>query len=624
MLTVALGILLWSPSILGYGELLFRLPPLHPSGSPRPRLIYHAAAGFLLMTAIANLANFFLPLSRYFDFAIFLLGWGLFGGLNWASLLAAWRASPWRAALPRAQKRARSQSRPASLRPWGAAAGAVPWAITLLFSALLLAYVAYSASFSTNGDTGLYYLQTIRWLRESPVPLGLANLHGRLGYNSAWHSLAALLEMPRFIGKSSFLVNSTLMFLFGLSVLGAARSIWARRARLGDFFLALCALPLLSPSIFVYRYASSATANGSAMFVELLALAAFLDAAAADPPDFARSLWTSLMVSALALTIKISALPVLVLPLALLIWKRAALKAALFPGRASHPGPGPLSAPTSLAQLGPAIAALGLLFVPWLARGVALSGCLAYPIRSSCLPVEWRVAEPIRLNEELTIRSWARWPKQDPLMVLGSYDWLGPWLARYRTNLSLIVVLALIGLSLLVFGWLLWKRKLSLPGIQRAALLMPLTGLLYWAWSAPDIRFGEGYFWSLSLLLLAFSAAPLLAGLWAFLDRHSGLARAALPAAALTGLLALGLALVLFGSQVLPTPDQLLYTPPLGFQDITQRITLQGVAINTPTKTSKCWNADLPCTPYFSETLQIKFNAAGRPVEFSDPGRASN
>jgi len=40
-------------------------------------------------------------------------------------------------------------------------------------------------------DTHLYHLQSIKWIHQNPLPLGLANLHGTFGFNSSWFPLAA-------------------------------------------------------------------------------------------------------------------------------------------------------------------------------------------------------------------------------------------------------------------------------------------------------------------------------------------------------------------------------------------------------------------------------------------------
>ena len=50
-----------------------------------------------------------------------------------------------------------------------------------------------------NYDTGLYHLQTIKWIKENFLPFGLANLHYEMGYNQSWFIISALIEPYSFI-----------------------------------------------------------------------------------------------------------------------------------------------------------------------------------------------------------------------------------------------------------------------------------------------------------------------------------------------------------------------------------------------------------------------------------------
>src|SRR5262249_14770911 len=62
-------------------------------------------------------------------------------------------------------------------------------------------------------DTGIYHFQTILWQHEAPVALGLANLDGKLGFNSAWHTIAALFWLPGLGLTSVFAVNALIVVL---------------------------------------------------------------------------------------------------------------------------------------------------------------------------------------------------------------------------------------------------------------------------------------------------------------------------------------------------------------------------------------------------------------------------
>lgn len=71
------------------------------------------------------------------------------------------------------------------------------------------------------GDTGMYHLPMARWLVEYPIVPGLANLHGRFGFNNASLLHAALFECGPFEGRSHHFVNGPLVLLFGALVLRA-------------------------------------------------------------------------------------------------------------------------------------------------------------------------------------------------------------------------------------------------------------------------------------------------------------------------------------------------------------------------------------------------------------------
>ena len=63
------------------------------------------------------------------------------------------------------------------------------WSVFYLvgFSIFIVVSVLCSLHPSLNNDSGLYYIQFMKWINQYPVVPGLANLHDRLGFNSHWH-----------------------------------------------------------------------------------------------------------------------------------------------------------------------------------------------------------------------------------------------------------------------------------------------------------------------------------------------------------------------------------------------------------------------------------------------------
>jgi len=63
-------------------------------------------------------------------------------------------------------------------------------------------------------DTGLYHLQAIKWIEEYAVVPGLANLHGRFGFNPNIFTFYALTSLFDVFNQEIFSVNFVIYFVF--------------------------------------------------------------------------------------------------------------------------------------------------------------------------------------------------------------------------------------------------------------------------------------------------------------------------------------------------------------------------------------------------------------------------
>ena len=70
-------------------------------------------------------------------------------------------------------------------------------ALSFVGAAGLCLFVLLHPQAIATYDDGLYYLQTFKWNCEFPITLGLANLHGRLAYNSILFLIAPLTDFDR-------------------------------------------------------------------------------------------------------------------------------------------------------------------------------------------------------------------------------------------------------------------------------------------------------------------------------------------------------------------------------------------------------------------------------------------
>jgi len=117
-------------------------------------------------------------------------------------------------------------------------------------------------------DTGLYHLQAMRWIVEYPVQFGLANIHYRLGYNSIWFVLEAIVDQHVLITNLPyFLLNTIVVFIYSIPAIKVIRK---PELETSDIFYLLTFAPILA---FGGIFLTSASPD---LFVMLLCFTVFL------------------------------------------------------------------------------------------------------------------------------------------------------------------------------------------------------------------------------------------------------------------------------------------------------------------------------------------------------------
>ena len=235
-----------------------------------------------------------------------------------------------------------------------------------------------------------------------------------------------------------------------------------------------------------------------------------------------------------------------------------------------------------------------VLAIPWLIRGVVLSGYPLFPSSAFAVPVDWRVPRVATDMLAQVNRSWARIPHAGFEETSG-IRWIGRWVAgaiRNRVDLIAPILVSLAGFIFLlrrrVFKDLFWL-KLLLPS---------LGGLVFWFSLAPAFRFGESAIWTTAACLGSVALQQVmptmnLKGRWLFL---------------------LGLLLVGSWCSYPRTLWRVDFRPLLdvhGFLPLPQARTMSyrlssGLAVQVPIDTNQCWGAAIPCSPYFTDNLRLR------------------
>ncbi|WP_139362224.1 LIC_10190 family membrane protein [Hymenobacter sp. CRA2] len=344
------------------------------------------------------------------------------------------------------------------------------WAGALLLALLVAWLLTFAAQVPINYDVGLYQLQTLQWTEHFAAVPGLGNLHGRLAFNSSLYLPLALFKVSLPAGG----VYALSSYAYPLLSLAAVRPVVASlRGTAPDARLVW--VPVLVLLLLVYTFQvwlSSVTSDCTT--AALLALL-FLYYAQ-HPPGQATEANRLVLVllAALAVTFKLSALPVLLLP-AYAVWAGRGLQGWQR---------------TWLLPLG-----LGLtLGLPWLARNVVLSGYLVYPLPALDLfAVDWKLPAPYARMEHNMIVNLARNSAQSPYAPPHQtlWEWWPNWWQPMRGFPGAVFIAGLA--SPLVALWR-WRRPRTTSEAGWAGgWLVAWLGSVFWFVAAPDFRFGAGF-----------------------------------------------------------------------------------------------------------------------------------
>ncbi len=511
--------------------------------------------GVAIIVAILQLYHFFRPIDSV---AAFLLAMLAFAGLLWngTSLLQQF-----------------VDSRNTQL-------------LGVLFYIPALVIIAFRAAGPCEHyDTGLYGAQAIRWFITYPLLPGLGNVIAQIGFNSSVFLSMAALDHGPWRGLIHHLFVPFLIAAFFASIIPAGVRVFrGRNISPVDWFFTLLFVPAAiwaSTGKIVGANTDLPTSIVCLMAAAMLFRA--LDKSSGDAADETRrmSLVLAMLLFSLAVTFKISSLV-----FASLGWSLAWLKLWPLNGDALK----------RKWLLNGAVLLSAVIVLPWIARGLTLSGYPFFPSTALSIPVDWRVpATETQVQAEIA-RSFARIP-QIPIADTRGWDWIRPWLrelVREREGFLIPLSLAFIG-GIVVISRMSPLRQHALP--QWLWLLVPaLAGLIFWFFEAPAIRFGEPVIWTAGATLGTLAGLRLLnTPAWARI--------------AIAGLLLItGWAAhprLLWGSHFRPSAGVQTFLP-LPQAQLERRQTNSSLEIYVPLQTNQCWDAPLPCSPYFKDTLRLR------------------
>lgn len=388
--------------------------------------------------------------------------WSLFGGVELAALLVFAAVSLVSALF--------FQS---GLRLWGRTHVRV---LPAVLAVLLLVFSAFLASHGImHYDSDLYHAQSIRWIETYGAVKGLANLHNRLGYNSAAFVLTALYSFS-FTGRSFHAVQG---FLYFLLLFEALTGLFGRRQKSSVPYRFLC----LAAVYYLASVSDEIVSPASDYFMVLwafLLLLSFLRIAGSgvDAGETAGRYCVLFIGAVFLVTVKLSAAGLLLLglfPLVYCIRKRQA-------GRIFS---------CFLAGLAAAF--------PFFARNVILTGYLLYPVPSIDLfSVSWKVPVGAAEYDALEIRAFGRGFTDVASADVPVSSWLPRWFMSQALSNRVFLILCIAGLVPAVCV-VIRARKGTLFEKSLACMEAALAGsLLLWLFGSPLFRYGCVFVYSMT------------------------------------------------------------------------------------------------------------------------------
>jgi hypothetical protein len=426
----------------------------------------------------------------------------------------------------------------------------------ILLICLILFLLSSVVHHISNPDTGLYHTQYIKWIRSYSVVPGLGNIHGRFAFNSMFFVISALFTFE--LNGTIFYPLNGLCFIILLAKLVSL--LFRKRIRERSWKVTLYGILILISFLLLIRSTNSPSPD---VICALLIIYSFIFLLNISEKGEISSvhlvLFNLLVFSCIAYKLSSLFIGLLIIPL---------LRKNLIKGLV-------ISIVTGL-----------IVIIPFLIRNYFLSGYLIYPFPSiDIFSVDWKIPLASVINEKSWIESWARIPGKPyaEVLNLGFSQWVRPWLDSINDFVKFMMAVNLFSFGLLVI--MIIKKEYNLIII----MLILLVNYIFWFVNAPDPRFAYG------ILIFNFSfALAYFIGLFKFTLTKRFLSY--------TSYIFISLLIVLafkFRSYPIHTirhPELWLISTPEKIAETEAEN--ENFAYRVSLSDSKCFNAEIPCTPY--------------------------
>lgn len=277
-----------------------------------------------------------------------------------------------------------------------------------LVLAIAAPVILYALIFSLNPpfayDSGLYHIQSIKWIEEYAVVPGLANIHGRFGFNPNVFTIFALTSLRDVFNQEIFSVNFTVYSILVLHYINRIYAISKQEGFTNSFLLNIAAFVIILDQIVNL---SSPTPDLISIVFPLYILTNLPKTGSTGSDLSLKNYFPSIILSVYTISVKLATLPLFLLVFILIIKFRFEKKKLLL-----------------------IMSVISFLLLPWLTRNIILSGYLIYPFPAIDLfDFDWKVSIGNVISEKLAITGWARNPGEGYIEAsrMNFWEWFPIW-----------------------------------------------------------------------------------------------------------------------------------------------------------------------------------------------------
>jgi len=325
----------------------------------------------------------------------------------------------------------------------------------------LIFILTAAANKITLYDSGLYHIQSIKWIRSYPVVPGLGNIHARFALNSMFFVVSGFFTFP-LKGSLIFPLNGLCFVVLFFKLYSIFRSEFTNGIAWKALFYGL--LILISLLVLLPDLNSPSPDIICTILIIYLFVIIFNYQTKSDSQGFFQYILVNMLAFS-CISFKLSSL-LIVLSILLVIINRT---------------PGKLLISVIVSSL---------FLTAFFIRNYYLSGYLIYPYPAiDIFNVDWKI--PLENVEamKLEIEGWAKIYNlpYNEVVNMKITDWLFPWFQLLNPVSKILVIINFI--SVFSFLIMLFTRDFFVAKLQ----LVVLLNLSFWFIMSPDPRFAYGF-----------------------------------------------------------------------------------------------------------------------------------